>query len=163
MGLLKCAPDDRGQEDHCGGQQQSANNPASQSNGASSNWLTRLTARIEFGGPQFSTTCLDDEHRQNTASTPAAGSRKSRGSVGYALGMSRLLQSNCKRLINIPRTLAGGGEVARPYPTRSLTRMSSFTAAPSTPASATRASALCRTSAFGQFVSPSVMRSALSF
>src|SRR5258705_13788179 len=53
MGLSKCAADDRGQKNHRGGQEHSRDYLSPQSNAASSSRPTRLTARIEFGGPQF--------------------------------------------------------------------------------------------------------------
>jgi hypothetical protein len=53
MSLSKYATDDRGQKDHRGGHEQSGNNLFSESNEASSSRPARLTARIEFGRPQF--------------------------------------------------------------------------------------------------------------
>jgi hypothetical protein len=50
---LKIPTDDQGQEDHRGGHEQSDSNLSSQSNEASSSRPARLTARIEFRGPQF--------------------------------------------------------------------------------------------------------------
>jgi hypothetical protein len=46
MDLSKCAADDRGQENHHGGQEQSGDNLSSQNNATSSSGPTRLTARI---------------------------------------------------------------------------------------------------------------------
>jgi hypothetical protein len=51
--LSKYATDDRGQKDQRNGQEQSGNNLFSQRNAASSSGFARLTAQIEFGGPQF--------------------------------------------------------------------------------------------------------------
>jgi hypothetical protein len=53
MSLSKYATDDRGQEDHRGGREQSDSNLFSESNEASIGRSARLTAQIEFGGPQF--------------------------------------------------------------------------------------------------------------
>jgi hypothetical protein len=53
MSLSKIPTDDQDQEDHRGGREQSDSNLFSQSNKAPSNRPARLTARIEFGGPQF--------------------------------------------------------------------------------------------------------------
>jgi hypothetical protein len=83
-GLSKYATDDRGQKDRRGGQEQSGNNLFSQSNAASSSRSARLTARIEFGGPQFLLRCVDDGTEPPIAPAPTAGSRKSRRSAGSA-------------------------------------------------------------------------------
>jgi hypothetical protein len=53
MDLSKCATDNQRQEDYRGGQEQSSDNLASQSNAASSHRPTKLTSRIKFGRPQF--------------------------------------------------------------------------------------------------------------
>jgi hypothetical protein len=49
MSLSKYATDDRGQEDHRGGHEQSDSNPFSERNEASSSRPATLTVRIEFG------------------------------------------------------------------------------------------------------------------
>jgi hypothetical protein len=53
MSLSEYATDDRGQENHRGGHEQPDSNLFSESNEASSSRPARLTARIEFGRPQF--------------------------------------------------------------------------------------------------------------
>jgi hypothetical protein len=53
MSLSKIPPDDQGREDHRVGREQSDSNLFSHSNEASSSRPARLTARIEFGRPQF--------------------------------------------------------------------------------------------------------------
>jgi hypothetical protein len=63
-GLSKYATDDGGQKDRRAGQQQSGNNLFTQSNAASSSRFARLTARIEFGGPQFLLRGVDDGNEQ---------------------------------------------------------------------------------------------------
>ena len=62
-GLSKYATDDGGQKDRRAGQQQSGNNLFTQSNAASSSRFAGLTARIEFGGPQFLLRGVDDGNR----------------------------------------------------------------------------------------------------
>src|SRR5258705_3863125 len=84
MGLSKCAADDRGQKNHRGGQEHSRENLSSQSNAASSSRPTRLTGRIEFGGPQF-----HYGHRTHYNTYLSADSRKNRGSVGCASEISK--------------------------------------------------------------------------
>jgi hypothetical protein len=53
MRLSKYATDDQGQEDHRGGNEQAGRNLLPESNEVSSSRPARLTARIEFRGPQF--------------------------------------------------------------------------------------------------------------
>jgi hypothetical protein len=60
MNLSKYATDDRGQENHRGGNEQSGSNLFPESYEASSSRSTRLTARIEFGEPQFLLRGVDD-------------------------------------------------------------------------------------------------------
>jgi len=52
-GFSKYATDDQGKKDHRSDQEQSGNNLFSQSSPESSSRSARLTARVEFGGPQF--------------------------------------------------------------------------------------------------------------
>jgi hypothetical protein len=53
MSSSKYATNDQAQENHHGGHQQSGSNLFSESNEASSSRPAELTARIEFGRPQF--------------------------------------------------------------------------------------------------------------
>jgi len=66
-GLSKYATDDRGQKDQRNSQEQSGNNLSSQRGAASSTRSARLTARIEFGGPQFLLQGVDDGKEQPIA------------------------------------------------------------------------------------------------
>jgi hypothetical protein len=70
-GLFKYAADDRGQKDHRSGQKQSGNNLFSQSDATSSSRPAKLTARIEFGGPQFLLRGVDG-NEQFITPTPVA-------------------------------------------------------------------------------------------
>jgi hypothetical protein len=72
-GLSKYATDDRGQKDQRNGQEQSGNNLSSQRDAASSSRSARLTARIEFGGPQFLLQGVDDGKEQPIAPAATAG------------------------------------------------------------------------------------------
>jgi hypothetical protein len=53
MSSSKYATNDQAQENHRGGHEQSGSNLFSESNEASSSRPAELTARIEFGRPQF--------------------------------------------------------------------------------------------------------------
>jgi hypothetical protein len=85
MSLSKYTTNDRGQEDHRGGNEQSGHNLFSESNEAPSSRLARLTARIEFGGTQFLLRGVYDGNVQVITPAPAVDSGKNRCSAGSAL------------------------------------------------------------------------------